>query len=537
MSKSKGFLGPTYTLSTVSYEAQDEINLYPEMSELETGKEQEPDMNRSVPGLTLTHVLPRSPIRCIHQTLNGYVYVVAGNGVYNLTTTNGSIWQHTLVTTLTTTTGRVYMTDGIPNVVQGVINTGRINYVVIVDGSTTGIVFKEGTNTTTPLTSGNGYNGSNFVSFQDGFYLFSQPNTPVIQFAADPLNISYSDTIVVNLGADNIARAISDHDILWNFGTKSSSVWQNTGGVGYFGPTNLFQQIPGSYTQGGCFPHTVAQINGQLVWLQNDANGCAQVFEALGFRGSRISNHAIELYIQQCGDLTGASAWCYQSQGHSFYCLNIPGANATLCYDLNTKMWHKRAYTIYQSGILSRDLVEYHYNINLSGVGQISLCGDFSNGNLYILDGNNYTFNGQPIYRQRTTPHISSGLKRVFWDKVQVDVEGGTGLATPYQYNNGTTGGPVLTNTLSTPGNPLYGNGATAYGGPAQYQFTANDGSIVTPISPNVTAYSNGVLATAGTYSTNSNVTGNTLTVLQQNLTVPAAQFGLGDGTTDSFNL
>ena len=518
--KQKGFLGGRYITTVPNFDCADTINMYAEMDEIGTGKDQEVLMLRSRPGLTLLHSIPRFPIRCIWQTQNNYIYVVAGNGVFQLTTTDGINYQHTLIATLTTQTGHCYISDGIPNVVNGQVNTARVVQVVVVDGSSTGICFNEGTNKNlTLLGPGNGFQGSDFVTFQDGFFLFSQPNTPVAYFAADPLNISGTDTIVVNLGPDVVNRVISDHDIVWVYGRKTTSVWQNTGGVGFFAPFNLFQQIPGSFSEGGAFPHTIIKLGGQLIWLQSDPNGYGQVFEAVGFRGARISTHSEEKLLNEVGDLTLATAWSYQLEGHSFYCLNVSGMAKTLVYDLITKMWSTRSF--FQNGQQSRDLVEHHYSLNLPNIGQVHMVGDYQSGNLYRLDSTNYTDNGQPIMRQRTTSHLSSEYHRMQIQKLQVDLEPGTGLdglGLPYQ--EGKTGAPILQFATNV---EMIGNGPT-------YQFAANDGTVVTPVgSPTITA--------SGVFSNSYTINGNTMTVNPGVFNIGPEQIGIGDGTITNFNL
>ncbi len=521
MSKQKGFLGGVYKSSVVNYDCAESINWYPEMDEAGTGKDQEVLMLRTRPGLTLLHQIPRPPCRCLHQTQSGNIYGIFGNGVFQIQTTDGINYTHKLITTLTTTTGRAYIQDGIPNVVNGQLNSARIIKVVVVDGSQTGVCFTDGAavGQATLMNAGNGFTGSNFVTFQDGFFLFSQPNTPVIQFASDPTNISGTDTIVQNATADVVNRVICDHDIAWVFNSKSCIIYQNTGGVGFFTPNNLFQNIPGSVSEGGAFPHTICQLGGQLLWLQTDKNGCGQVFEAVGYRGARVSTHSEELVINQSGDLTLATAWSYQAEGHSWYCLNIPGMAQTLCYDIITKTWSQRCF--FTNGLQSRDLVEYHYNVNLPGIGQIPLCADFQSGNLYKLDDSNLTDNGQPIFRQRTTSHLSSAYKRVTVQKLQVDLETGTGLdGLGYPFVDGTTGSPVTQTATNV---ELTGSGPT-------YQFTANDGTIVTPTtSP--------IISASGPYSNSYTISGSQLTVNAVPLNLPLSQFGIGDDTTVSFNL
>ena len=118
MAKLLHLLGPTYALKSLAYDAQRCINMYPDADEMGTGKEMEPEMLSTVPGLTLTYQLPRSPIRAIWRTANNYIYVVAGNGLYQLNpiVTGGVLsFTHTLLAYLTTQTGYCSICDGIPN--------------------------------------------------------------------------------------------------------------------------------------------------------------------------------------------------------------------------------------------------------------------------------------------------------------------------------------------------------------------------------------------------------------------------------------
>ena len=165
--KLKNFLQGSYTLETPNYSCERTINWYPDMSEMGDAKESEPMMLSPTPGLTLQHTLPRSPIRGLYKTANNFIYCVAGNGLFLLTPTVSSTgnsgnlsWSHALLAYLTTSSGYVSIIDGIPNYYQGISNTGLINQVVVVDGSTTGLVFQEGTNQVYTIGSASGYYGS-----------------------------------------------------------------------------------------------------------------------------------------------------------------------------------------------------------------------------------------------------------------------------------------------------------------------------------------------------------------------------------------
>lgn len=520
-------IGPSYTLRTVNYESQKTLNMFVESDEVgtqqagPTAKEREPQMLVSVPGQLKIGQMPKSPIRGLHYTAFGKIICVAGNTVYYLNTPdNGVTWTApTPIADLTTSTGPVCIADGIPNYYNGIVNSGMISLVVVVDGSNYGVVFEEGTTTAIQLNNGNSYNGASFVTFQDGFFVFTQNiQSPTCFFASDPLNISALDEVTVNLGPDYISRVISDHDILWIIGGRSSSVWQNTGGgVG----SNIFQQIPGSYAEGGsAFPHTIAKASGQLLWVNSDDRGFGQVFMAAGYRGVRISNHAVEQWLQSFPSLVGASAWTYQDLGHTFYVLNVPGATTTWAYDLIEKSWSERAF--FKDGNFSRDRVEHHIQLGANYNG-LHLCGDYQNGNLYKLSNDVYTLNGEPIYRIRTAPHASNSLNRLFFSQAQADIEGGVGLDLPgYPYFVGydTSGTPITTAVSNV---VMDGSSPT-------WTFVDSNRMVQTPLtSPTPT------ISASVPWSNTYTITGNTLTATAIDFPVSTTQFGTGTGALSNF--
>lgn len=519
-----GLLGPTYSLKSLAYDCQRCINMYPDSDEMDLGKDQEPMMLTQVPGLTLLHSLPRSPIRALYHTANNYIYCVAGNGLFLLTpsvSNNSPSLTHTLLAYLTTSTGFVSICDGIPNFYQGIANTGLINQVVVVDGSTTGYVFQEATTQVYQINSGTGYAGSAFVTFQDGFFIFSQPNTISGYYASDPQNISDLDTVEVNLNNDFVQRIISDHDLVWILGNRSLSVWQNSGGSG---TTNTFQQIPGATApQGSNAPWSIAQVGGQLLWINNDDRGWAEVAMAFGYRALRISNHAVEGWLLSLGDISQTIAWTYQDSGHSFYCLNNPNSNTTWCYDIAHKMWHERAF--YSNGQYSRDLVQFHTNAFITGYGNIHLCGDYESGNIYQLDSSNFTFNGTPIRKERITPHSSSSLKRLYYSQLQLDVQAGQGLdgqGYPVLNGYGTPYTQTATNVL------VSGNGPT-------YTLVGNDGLPALPTS-SVSVSSTGSSSNWSNEYTVSSDNG-TVTINSEPLTSNTITISSGNGTETNFQI
>jgi hypothetical protein len=522
MAKLKGFIGPSYPLRSPNYEAQRTINWFPEKDELGTGKEMEVAALIGVPGLTTQHLIPRGPVRALYQTASGNIYAVSGNGLFQLTYAFGQ-WSHLLLATLSTSVGFVQIQDGVPNTYRGQANLGLINQVVVVDGSPQGLCFQYGTTVVYQINSATGYPGSQWATFQDGYFLFSQPGTISAFYAQDPLNISALDVMNVNLGGDLVTRVISDHDILWVFGQRSSSVWQNTGGGS---TTNVFQQIPGSKSESGCLaPATIQQMSGQMFWLTSDDRGTGVCSMILGYRSIRVSNHAVELWLSQQGDLSGASAWTYSQEGHQFYCLNVPGASTTWAYDFSTQMWSERCYW---GGAFQRDLVQVHQSAQVPALGKLHLCGSHLDGSILSLDEDDYTHAGVPIHRVRTSPQMSAALKRVFYSSLQLDLETGVGLD-----------GLGLAVQVGTSGTiPTTATNVLVQGQGPVYTLVGNDGLPAIPTGPVTLSATNSTLP-GGTYPNWSlsytYAAPSTVTVNPASISVPYFTFGTGDGATTVF--
>ncbi|WP_460918270.1 hypothetical protein, partial [Staphylococcus aureus] len=75
------------------------------------------------------------------------------------------------------------------------------------------------------------------------------------------------------------------------------------------------------------------------------------VLEGSSYQAHRISTNAIENEIRGYANITDAIGMIYQTEGHVFYVLTFPSADATWVYDKATQLWHQRCWTDTQ-GIL-----------------------------------------------------------------------------------------------------------------------------------------------------------------------------------------
>jgi hypothetical protein len=266
-----------------------------------------------------------------------------------------------------------------------------------------------------------GYNSvekATHIVWIDGYFIVNQGGTN--KFYVSDLKGFNIDTLSFTSaeGApDVIVGLISNQRDLWVFGERSIEVYTNTGNADF-----PFERIPGGFLEVGCAAgYSVAKIDGTILWLGRSNEGQGQVFAARGMTPQRVSTHAIEQAIASYSNPSTATAYTYESKGHKFYVLNFD--EATWVYDLSTGLWHERAYT--SEGNLVRHRAGTCAYSSKAGV---HLVGDHQNNKLYVMRDGYYLDDEDPITRLRSTPHVSSGLDRVFCPKFQVDMDVGVGL-------------------------------------------------------------------------------------------------------------
>ena len=398
-----GFVGPAYESRVKRFDAQRLVNYYIEIDETGGGKGGEPAVLISTPGLKYLQTIGTGPIRQVYTVSNQQTsYVVSGNKVYQISGALGIPVE--LSGTLATSTGPVQIAD---NGIQALIVDGLNGYYITI-----------GNTTLNTIVDPNFY-PADTVTFQDGYFILNQTGTP-FYFISDLYSIDFPplNQAAKSGNSDILMAVISNNRQLYLLGANTTEIWYNAGQSG----TTPFQRQDGRFSQVGCAaPNSIAKLSETFFWLGTNQQGGGVVYMLENAMPVRVSTHAIEYIIQQYTDLSGATGYAYQQEGHYFYCLNIPGSNTTLVYDMSVKQWHERQTTI--NGIQGRNIGECHCVLNNQHI-----IGDYSNGNIYQLDLETYTDNGNPCYRIRQTPHVSNNLNRLFYKLFECDFQFGTGL-------------------------------------------------------------------------------------------------------------
>jgi len=399
-------LGASYVARSINAADNRLVNLFPEATA--DGGKTAGFFNRT-PGLKFQQTIGTGPIRALwaHQTNGSDFYVVSGTEFYK-------------VTGLTAT----------PTKLGDVTGTGPVS---IADNGTQmflacnpdGFIYNEVTNVFAKITDPD-FTGAVTVGYLDGYFVYNEPNSQKVWVtelldgtSVDPLDFASAEGSPDGLVAVNI-----DHREAWLFGTDSIEVWYDAGLADF-----PLTRIQGAFNEIGCVAaFSIAKLDNALFWLGTDARGQGIVYRANGYTGVRVSTHAIEYAIAQYGNLADAVAYTYQQEGHAFYVLTFPTGDATWVYDVSTQAWHERAGWNTALGEFTRHRSNCQCNF-----GGNTVVGDYENGNIYTLDLEVYSDNGdiQKWLRSwRALPTGANNLKRTAQHSLQLDCESGTGLVT-----------------------------------------------------------------------------------------------------------
>jgi hypothetical protein len=297
--------------------------------------------------------------------------------------------------------------------------TGQTGNYVISNSQTVGSETMYFLNWSVLPSNDGAFTGGTTVHTLDNYFIYNNPNTQ--QWAASNVlsPITYGLSYAAKFtGPDNLVALIADHGQAYLLGEQTSEVWSDVGTFPF-----PFQRIPGSSNQHGiAAPYSLARLGNSFAYLSRNSRGQAEIVQMNGYFPQRISTHAVEntLVNQYVDD---AIAYTYQLEGHECYVITFPKIDITWVFDFTTQMWHKWLWVDNNN--------QYHrHRSNCSAVFQgMVLVGDWQNGQIYELDPNNYTDNGDTIRRLRRAPHIVTDLQRQYFAEMQIQFQPGVGLS------------------------------------------------------------------------------------------------------------
>lgn len=435
-----GFIGSSYTSQSITADCQRCMNLYPESIESQMGASAM--ALYCTPGLRLFLNLNADQIRGIF-TINGRCFAVADSTLYEI------------------------LANGTANNLGNVGNDGNmVSFAacpqqLLIESAGNLYQFQLVTQTNTGLNGNVTINAGSFqqvpslpwspvpltqIDYIDGFFLALVSSSQTI-YASNSFDGTAWNALAVktiNKFADNVVGMKVNNDYLWILGAKQSEVDYDAGNFPF-----PLAAIPSGFIEQGCGAQDSIVTLDNAVFLigQRNDQGQAIGWRTNGFTFERISTHAVETAWQGYPKISDAVAFAYQDQGHSFWVVTFPSAQATWCYDVATGLWHERGFWNEQLGIYQAALPICH----VLCFGK-HLVGDRASGKIYqmsipVQQGGGWLFcddNGAAIRRLRRAPHINSEHSWQRYSSLEIYLETGIAPQPPLYGGQGIARGPEV---------------------------------------------------------------------------------------------
>lgn len=421
------FVGPSYTTRNVSADCQRTINLYVDFNEIEipNGEFNKKHYLVSTPGLknyiTPLYSTPNNEIRAMIVTGMDNFYIVCGFALIEIKF-DAQLQEpyQRVIGNLITENGRVSMAD---NGFQLVMTDGEYYYVYnySTDGSFSQV--------TPEAWEDIGF--CNDITYFETYFVYTQKNSQKFYLSGvyDGMTIDALEYASAEGSPDNLVASLSNRKNLYLFGEKTTEILYNAGvETGRTDGSTQFPLLPmsGGHIKIGCMARgSIAIVNDNPIFIGRDDNGSGIVYmlnSAGGYTPQRISNFAVEYSIQNSGDISDSTSFTYQDEGHFFYCLNVPGAGTTWCYDLTTSMWHERQYFNSKISQAERHRAEYH--VYWQGKHLVS---DYKTNKIYEMSLDYYDDDGDDIQKIRISPHDDGAeLERLSFSEFQLNIDVGS---------------------------------------------------------------------------------------------------------------
>lgn len=307
---------------------------------------------------------------------------------------------------------------------------------------------------TTSSNPGSGMISSPFqCAYIDGFFIVLKANSQIIQ-VSQPYDASLWDPTQVaqiSVFSDNIVGILADHRQLWLWGTKESQVYYDSGN------TFPFDAIPGGFIeQGSGAAWAQCRLDNSVFWLGQNERGGTIAWRANGYSPARVSNHAVEAQWRTYPEVSDAIGYAWEHNGHAFWQIYFPSANATWVYDAATGMWHER--TSWSATYQTFGAHRSAYHVAAFGM---HLVGSAASGMVYQMSEGFLDDNGDPIQRIRASPYVFREAHWIIHRHLIIDVEVGLGPQPPLLDGNGNPRSPQLVLQWSDDQGKTWSNGRT----------------------------------------------------------------------------
>ena len=235
---------------------------------------------------------------------------------------------------------------------------------------------------------------------------------------SDPLVVNSANVIIAEAKPDDMKAVFAFRQQVYAFGSRSIQPLYNsgTGNPPYDFVQNATIEIGLEAT------HSLASNKNFLYFLGSDLIP----YRLAGLDAQPIGNPAIGQAIENYPRTDNAFGVTFTIDNLDFYMLSFPGGNETWLFNEQSGLWTNLAFGT--DG-------DQHLISDYQSIYGKHLVADRRNGNIYELDFDTFTDNGETIQHQRDTVSVNgrtfgrAGAK-VFMDRLELIIETGTSLVT-----------------------------------------------------------------------------------------------------------
>lgn len=241
--------------------------------------------------------------------------------------------------------------------------------------------------------------GFSLYGAQSGKFLLSGQN--------DAADVDGLDFATAEQMADRLVRAVADRDEVGLFGTETTEWWRNTGQADF-----PLEPIGGSTMKKGLLSaQGVVSYDNSLAWPGQDR----AIYRKEGYAPKRISTHYIERLLTADPAASSIKSFGYSLEGHVF--AGWTGTDYTVAIDAATGFWHNRE---------SWQMSVWRGRNTFSAWGK-NICQDSQSGELFYLDPDTFTEDGNPLIWGVDTAFLVSPTGAGIVDALQIDIATGVG--------------------------------------------------------------------------------------------------------------
>ncbi len=400
--------GPSYLSRSKPLSSQVTQNWYPQFNELGDEK----FVLMPFPGLKLLG--NESGVDRGFHRMAEILYQVKGTNLYAI----DKLGVHTLK-------------GAIPGSGRAIIEDDGVNMFIVADFK----VWKYSTDTNliTQVTDSN-ITGANSVAFINNQFLYTKggftvvdgnqvgPGYTTVSDVGDGSSASGLNIVGAEASPDALLRDYVYEEVIYRLGVRTTEGWYNSG-VGA-PPIDRLQGRGFSVGLGALY--SIDQTDQAFYWLGDDF----AIYRSSSGREERISTDAISNEIQKYARVDDAIGNTFTFEGQNFYSITFPSGNKTFVISetLGVNGWFELS-----CGVNSPLQSSKYCGQSIISVYGKNFVADADNGNIYELDLNTFTNNGEPLQRIRTTQSADGDLlgakgKRVQMSCLKLIMETGVGV-------------------------------------------------------------------------------------------------------------